>query len=133
MTAEAPSSGVRLRVLIVDDNRDCADTLVMLLRHLGHDGLATYNADSGLGAALTFLPDLLLLDLAMPAKDGFALLRELRNGAGFANAPIIAMTGYADAQHREEAANAGFDAYLVKPCSIEDLRMALLIVEPPSG
>jgi CheY-like chemotaxis protein len=120
-------------VLVVDDNRDCADTLVTLLRLLGHEGLATYDADSGLAAALTFLPDLVLLDLAMPAKDGFALLRELRSISGRSDVPIIAQTGYADTRHHEKAAEAGFNAYLVKPCGLEDLRMALLIVEGPSG
>jgi len=115
-----------MRVLVVDDNRDCADTLVVLLRHLGHEGQGSYDADSGLAAAQTFLPQLVLLDLAMPAKDGFSLLRKLRNGAGFAKTPIVAMTGYADGRHREEAAKAGFDAYLVKPCGLEDLRVILL-------
>jgi DNA-binding response OmpR family regulator len=120
----------RLRVLVVDDNRDCADTIVVLLRHLGHEGHASYDADSGLAAALSLLPHLVLLDLEMPAKDGFSLLRELREGAGFAKAPIVALTGFGDNSHRTQASVAGFDGYLVKPCGLEQLQSVLRIVKP---
>jgi len=133
MVADSAPNDGRLRVFVIDDNRDCADTLVTLLRILGHDARANYDSESGLDAALNFRPQLILLDLAMPAKDGFAILRDLRNDARFAQVPVVALTGYADNSHRERAAEAGFNAFLVKPCGLDDLRHILQAVEDRDG
>jgi DNA-binding response OmpR family regulator len=120
-----------MRVLVVDDNRDCADTIAVLLKHLGHECRASYSADSGLTDAVDFQPQLIILDLAMPAKDGYALIREVRSCAGLGNVPVAAMTGYADGRHRDVATAAGFNAYLVKPCGLDQLQDLLLAVGSP--
>ena len=133
MIANSASDGAKLRVLVVDDSRDTADTIVSLLQHLGHEGHASYDADSGLAAALAFQPHLVLLDLEMPSKDGFALLRDLRKGTGAAKVPVVALTGHADTAHRKEASEVGFDGYLVKPCGLEQLRSVMRIVELRGG
>ena len=114
-----------LRILVIDDNRDGGDMLAVLLRQLGHHSLASYDADTGLAVAKGFKPQLILLDLAMPKKSGFDLLPELRNGAGFGDTPIIAVSGYVDAAHRKAANEAAFDGFLAKPFTLEELKNVL--------
>ena len=129
MTAEPSKAAARLRVLVVDDDRDCADSTALLLRQLGHESHSVSDAMSALSDAVAFRPQLILLDLAMPGKDGFALARDLRNINGLSELPIVALTGYADNRHRDAAGWARFDGYLVKPCGLNDLQLILRTIE----
>jgi PAS domain S-box-containing protein len=112
-TAAMPANA--MRVLVIDDNRDSADSLAMLIGMKGHESRAAYDGASGLTAAREFLPDLVLVDLAMPDMDGFTVLRALRANAAFARTVTAAMTGFGQNQDRERSIGEGFDAHLVKP------------------
>jgi len=127
----APVSGSGLRVLVVDDNRDSADSLAMLLDMKGHDARVAYDGESALAAARAFLPQLVLTDLAMPNVDGFGLLRELRSNPLLSLTRVVAMSGFGQASDREQSLAAGFDAHLVKPLEIGVLDSLLDTASPP--
>jgi CheY-like chemotaxis protein len=127
----APVSGGGLRVLVVDDNRDSADSLAMLLDMKGHDARVAYDGESALAAARAFLPQLVLTDLAMPNVDGFGLLRELRSNPLLSLTRVVAMSGFGQASDREQSLAAGFDAHLVKPLEIGVLDSLLDTASPP--
>jgi CheY-like chemotaxis protein len=105
-----------LRLLVVDDNRDAADSLAMLLGLWGHEPRVAYDGQTALRAARAEPPDAVLLDLGMPGLDGYDLARDLRPAA------LIAVTGYADTAHRERAEAAGFHHFFVKPVDLDALR-----------
>ena len=106
--------GIRLlRVLVVDDNEDAADSSSTLLQLWGHDVRVAYSGEAALESVTTFEPDVFLLDIALPRMSGFEMARRFRGR--FRDALLIAVTGYADAAHRVLGEEAGFDLYLVKP------------------
>jgi two-component system CheB/CheR fusion protein len=107
-----------LRVLIVDDNRDSADSLALLLRMGGHDCRTCYDGRSALETAEALRPQAILLDLSMPDLDGLEVCRRLRD-AGFRDAFIVALTGYGQETDRRRSLAGGFDAHLVKPVDPE--------------
>jgi PAS domain S-box-containing protein len=115
-----PSVPERLRVLVVDDNRDSADTMAGLLQALGHDGLAVYDGSAALEAVREFEPRIILLDLNMPGLDGYAVAQQLRR-SGSTRLFIGAMTGYGQEADRQRTLEAGFDAHLTKPVGVEQL------------
>jgi CheY-like chemotaxis protein len=115
--ASRPAHGA-LRVLVVDDNRDSADSLALLLRLRGHEPHACYDGASALEAAREQRPHAVLLDLSMPDIDGFEVCRRLRE-EGLASALIVALTGYGQEADRNRSLAAGFDAHLVKPVDPE--------------
>ena len=104
-----------LRVLVIDDNRDSADSLAMLIGMKGHEARAAYDGGSGLAIARDFVPHLVLVDLAMPDVDGFGVLRGLRAQPSLDRTMTAAMTGFGQNQDRERSFSEGFDAHLVKP------------------
>jgi CheY-like chemotaxis protein len=114
----ATDAGLRLRVLVVDDNRDSADSLTLLIQMKGHDARAAYHGNQAIATTRNFKPDLVLLDLAMPDIDGFALLRSLRELAPQRRVLHAAMTGFGQNTDRERTRAAGFDVHLVKPITM---------------
>ena len=115
----------RRRVLVVDDNRDSADTMTGLLQAMGHDALAVYGGEAAMQAAEQFLPDLVLLDLNMPVTHGFDVVEHLRSLPGQRPLRVAAMTGYGQEGDRQRTMDAGFDAHLTKPVSMEQLRQLI--------
>jgi PAS domain S-box-containing protein len=114
-----------LRILVVDDNQDSADSLALLLQTLGHDVRAAYEGESALLLSQGFAPQLALVDLAMPVMDGFELRREARIRPEFAQTVFVAMTGYGQPGDIENTRKAGFDAHLVKPVELTSLEALL--------
>ena len=108
-------TGNRLHVLVVDDNRDAADSLCMLLRLWGYDCRVAYDGAAGLRAACDYQPDCLLLDIAMPGLDGYTLARTVRAQPGLERAKLIALTAFSDEAYVQCSRKAGFDLHLVKP------------------
>lgn len=104
-----------MRLLVADDNRDLADTLAQLLRRQGFDVDVAYDGGQAVQLAVSFSPDVLILDLSMPVMSGFEVAQRLRTRPEFAQKVFVALTGYSDQAHLDEASQAEFDDYLVKP------------------
>ena len=117
----------RLRVLVVDDERDAADSLSMLVELWGHDVRTEYEAAAALVGTHTYRPHVVLLDIGLPKIDGHQLAGEIRREAG-AEAILIAVTGYADDTNRAQCESA-FDHYLVKPAPVEEMERLLALIK----
>jgi CheY-like chemotaxis protein/two-component sensor histidine kinase len=120
----APSEaqqGQRLKLMVVDDNVDAADTLGMLLESCGHDVIVEHGALRALERARIDLPDVCLLDIGLPDMDGNELARQLQGQAATAGIVLIAVTGYGQQQDRQDAFAAGFSHHLVKPVDLDKL------------
>jgi len=116
-------SGAGQRVLVVDDNVDAAEMLAEVLRASGYAASVAYDGPVALELARSSPPDIVLIDIGLPVMDGYELARRLRvmlNGAR-----LIAVTGYGQQGDRERSRDAGFDAHLVKPVSLDVLHAAL--------
>jgi signal transduction histidine kinase len=103
-----------LRILIVEDSRDAAESLAKLLRLGGHEVLMAQEGEHALHLAARLQPSVALLDIGLPGMDGYELCRRLRQ-SGCAHALIVAMTGYGLERDRQRSQEAGFDTHLVKP------------------
>jgi CheY-like chemotaxis protein len=114
-----------LRVLVVDDNRDAADTLADLLRLCGADVRVCYEANGALALVPEFAFDAGVLDVHMPGLDGCALAPLLRTAAGARRVLLVAVTGVSDDAARRRTAEAGFDLHLTKASAPELLIAAL--------
>src|SRR5262245_35665438 len=112
------------RVLVIDDNREAADSLCYLLGLWGFDARPAYGGEEGLHAAAEFHPCFVVCDLAMPGVSGFEVARKLRALLSTA-ALLVALTAYGNDDYRAKAAEAGFDRYLVKPADPIDIRSML--------
>ena len=113
------------RVLIVDDNRDGADSLGLIVEEIGHIAHVTYGGRQALEVATVFRPDLMLVDLAMPDIDGCSLVKRFRQMSAFTHTRIVAFTGHADEGHKTLALNSGCDAVLFKPVTQTGILEAL--------
>ena len=118
-----------LRVLVVDDNVDAAQTLQLLLSAGGHQVSVAHTALEGLELAQAHAPELCLLDIGLPDLNGYELARGLRALPSTRNATLVAVTGYGRREDREQASAAGFDHYFVKPVDVEKL-LALIASLP---
>jgi CheY-like chemotaxis protein len=127
--ARAPAAVPVRRILIVDDNRDAAWSLRVMLRMDGHDAELVETAAAALEAARRKPPEIVLLDIGLPDMDGYALARALREDPVTRDALIIATTGYGREQDREKSRAAGIDAHLTKPIDMDQLA-ALIAREP---
>jgi CheY-like chemotaxis protein/uncharacterized protein YbcI len=114
-----------LRVLIVDDNRDGAASLGLLVEELGHRVHVTYGGMQALDIAAVFRADLMLVDLAMPDLDGCSLVKQFRLIPAFAHTRIVAITGHADQGHKSLAIRSGFDAVVFKPVAPLEIEAVL--------
>jgi CheY-like chemotaxis protein/anti-sigma regulatory factor (Ser/Thr protein kinase) len=114
----------RLCILVVDDNEPAARSLGVLLGHYGHEVLLAYDAPEALRIAGQHRPDVAILDIGLPAMDGYQLAKEMRAAADY---PIIciALTGYGQPEDRQRSRDAGFAEHLVKPVSIVDVERVL--------
>ena len=127
----------KLRVMIVDDNRDGADALGLLVEELGNQVHVTYGGTKALEVATAFRPDLMLVDLMMPEMDGFGLARRVRQIPAFVHTKIVACTGQKGEAHKSSAMRAGFDAVLFKPVALAEIKSVLAsavasdAVQPP--
>ena len=113
------------RVLIVDDNRDGADALGLLVEELGNEVHVTYSGTQALDVATAFRADLLLVDLAMPEMDGCNLAQRFRQIPAFAKTKLVAVTGHKDAEHAAMAMKAGFEELLLKPIPLNAIKKVL--------
>jgi PAS domain S-box-containing protein len=110
---QPPTSGYRL--MVVDDNRDAADSLAMLLRLQGHEVRVAYSGVAALEMTKAYSPDVVFLDIGMPGMDGYEVARRLRQQPGLEKVVLAALTGWGQQEDRRRTAEAGFNHHLVKP------------------
>jgi CheY-like chemotaxis protein len=103
------------RVLIVDDNKDSAESLAALLRLDGHEVCLAYDGLTALEEARAFQPDFMFLDINLPEMDGYEVARRLRLDPELRGITLVAMTGYGQKEDRRRTQKAGFDHHFVKP------------------
>ncbi|MFP5393360.1 MAG: MASE4 domain-containing protein [Gammaproteobacteria bacterium] len=120
------------RVLVVDDNRDAATSMVALLQAVGHQVREAHDGQEGLRQAFDFEPEIVLLDLGMPRLSGFDVARELRARAAQPAPRIIAVTGWGQESDRRLTREAGFDFHLTKPVNHTELDVLLSMTVPVS-
>lgn len=113
------------RILVVDDNQDAAQGLAMLLEIKGHEVATAHDGPQALERALEFRPTVVLLDIGLPAMDGYQVARELRRQEGGEEMLLVAVTGYGHESDRQRSRDAGFDHHLLKPVGIEALEELL--------
>jgi two-component system, chemotaxis family, CheB/CheR fusion protein len=114
-TLDAPPPTTGHRILIVDDNRDAATTLAMLLKWTGNKTYTAYDGVEALEAAANFQPDIVLLDIGLPKLNGYEVARKIREQPWGQNIIIVALTGWGQEDDRQKSKDAGFNAHLVKP------------------
>ncbi|HEY1064835.1 MAG TPA: response regulator [Pirellulales bacterium] len=120
----------KLRILVVEDHRDAAESLRMLLKLLGHEAFVAFDGRAGLEAAKKHRPDVVISDLGLPGDmDGFAFARAVRADSAIAGVRLIALSGYGRDEDREQTREAGFDRHLVKPVDSAALEGALDAME----
>ena len=113
------------RILIVDDNKDSAESLTLLMRMLGHEVRMAHDGETALEIARQFSPDIVVLDIGLPRLSGLEVARRLRHDLGLRDTLLIAMTGYGQEEDRRRSQGAGFNAHLVKPVDFGELRALL--------
>jgi CheY-like chemotaxis protein len=111
------------RILVVDDNRDSAESLALLLELQGHEARTAFEGAEALDIARTFHPEVVLLDIGLPGMDGYEVARRLREEGE--DSRLVALTGYGLEEDRRRSLEAGFDDHLVKPVSLEELSRIL--------
>jgi PAS domain S-box-containing protein len=124
---ESLAPGRMRRVLVVDDNRDAADSLGMLLEFLGAEVAVAHDGRSALEKMTTFRPEVVLLDLGMPEMSGLEVARRMRENPALAGITLVALTGWGQREDRRRTTEAGFDYHLVKPADLTALQTILAI------
>jgi CheY-like chemotaxis protein len=126
-----PRAASRGRVLVVDDNRDSAESLAMLLSLRGHDTHTAHDGEEALRVAATVRPDVMLLDIGLPKLNGYDTCRKIRAEGWGRRMVIIALTGWGQDEDRRLSREAGFDGHLVKP--VDDRALEALLEKSIGG
>jgi CheY-like chemotaxis protein len=119
------------RILVVDDNKDSADSLALLLRFSGNDVQAAHDGLEALALAESFRPDVVLMDIGMPNMNGYDAARRIREQPWGRKMVLIAQTGWGQGEDQRRAEEAGFNAHMVKPLELDSLMR--MIAELPQG
>ncbi len=131
--AEPLAAGRGVRVLVVEDNVDAAESLAALLRLWHHDVHVVHDGLEAIEAARRQQPEVVLLDIGLPGLDGYQVARKLRDEVGLENALLIAMTGYGQPEDRRRSREAGIQHHFVKPVEPDVLRNLLTSFTTPVG
>ena len=115
----------KLRVLVVEDHADSAETLAVLLRLHGHEVDVAPDGPTALRIAAQNPPDVALLDIGLPGMDGFEVARRLQEQAAGKMPLLVAVTGYGQEEHRRRSKQAGIDLHLLKPVDPEEIKTLL--------
>ncbi len=127
------SSGKQLashRILVVDDNRDSAKTLAMLLGITGHETAVAHDGLAAVEAAGSFRPEVILLDIGLPKLNGYEVCRAIRKEDWGTPIVIVALTGWGQDDDRRKSTEAGFNGHLVKPVEHDALVKLLTELMP---
>ena len=124
-----PYAGVagqrRRRILVVDDHRDAARVLGLLLDSLGYEVKTANDGHQALETIAAFHPEIVFLDIGLPQLDGYEVARRVRESPGLRDTKLIALTGWSHADDRRRTREAGFDHHLVKPVAVKTLKEVL--------
>jgi PAS domain S-box-containing protein len=123
--SQAGMSGIAQRILVVDDNRDAAASLGMMLSLLGHDIRTAHDGLEAVELAEAFHPDVVLLDIGLPRLNGYDACQRIREQPGGQDIFMVAVTGWGQAEDRRRSQEAGFDQHLVKPVDPAELQRML--------
>jgi CheY-like chemotaxis protein len=116
----------RKRLMVVDDNRDAAETMSMLFELWGHEVVCAYDGRSALETAAKYRPDAVFLDIGLPGMDGYEIAERLRELPESGRTTVlVAITGYGQEEDRRRSREAGIDHHLVKPVAPETLQQLL--------
>ena len=110
------------KILVVDDNEDCAESMSLLIEEMGADVKIANDGKSALKVFLEFQPSIAFLDIGMPDMDGYELARRLRELAEGRNVNLVALTGWGQDEDRRRSKAAGFNHHFVKPVDSDQLR-----------
>ncbi|WP_248353236.1 chemotaxis protein CheB [Anaeromyxobacter oryzae] len=125
-TEVAPVAAARpRRILIIEDNLDAAESLQLALELEGHEVTVAHDGPQGIERARELVPEVVLCDIGLPDVDGYAVARALRREPGLQNTQLVALTGYALPEDQRRALEAGFDAHLTKPVTVEGVEEAM--------
>jgi DNA-binding response OmpR family regulator len=108
-------------ILIIDDDKDWVRMLGMRLQHEGYNVEAAFDAMQAISQTVNLKPNLVLLDIIMPAGDGIGVLEKLRANVKTISIPVIALTAIKDKQTKEDAEKLGISGYFVKPVDMDEL------------
>lgn len=124
------SESHHLRVLVVDDNVDMAESMAMLVKAAGHDVRTIHEGPGALQASLDYRPHVVLLDIGLPGMDGHEVARQIRQEPALQSVILVALTGYGQDSDRQASLEAGFAHHLVKPADFKDVRAILSAIVP---
>jgi PAS domain S-box-containing protein len=124
LTVSEPTPTAR-RILVVDDNRDSAKSLAMLLKLTGHETHTAYDGLEAVAAAAALRPEVVLLDIGLPKLNGYEAARQLRQQPWGKGMVLVALTGLGQEEDRQRSEEVGFDAHMVKPIDIDGLQSLL--------
>jgi two-component system CheB/CheR fusion protein len=115
----------RLRLMVIDDNRDAAESMSMLFQLWGHEVECVYDGRAALDTAANFRPDAVFLDIGLPGMDGYEIAERLREIPQTNPMVLVAITGYGQDEDRRRSRDAGIDHHLVKPVAPDTLQKLL--------
>ena len=128
--AEKARSDCKCRILVVDDLRDAADSLAMMLRMMGHDTRTAYDGLEAVQTAAEFQPNIVLLDIGLPKMNGYEAARRIRNEPWGGKVALVALTGWGQEADKRRSLEAGFDHHLTKPMDPAVLEKLLALIYP---
>jgi CheY-like chemotaxis protein len=120
------------RVLVVDDNKDSADSLAILLKMTGHETQIARDGQEAIETSATFRPEVVVLDIGLPKVNGYDACRKIREQGAGGEIVMIALTGWGQDEDRRKSKEAGFDGHLVKPVDHATLKTLLDELLPTS-
>jgi len=123
--ASEASAAAKRKILVVDDNRDGANTMAMMLRLLGNEVTTAHDGLEAVAAAEAFRPDVILMDIGLPRMNGLDATRQIRSHQWGQGIAIVALTGWGQENDREQSRQAGCKGHLVKPVEVATLRSLL--------
>ncbi len=116
------------RILVVEDNQDNMTLITDILESLNYTVIPAYDGHQGVKLAQSEVPNLILMDLSLPLKDGWQATREIKQIEALKKIPIIALTAHAMSGDRERALEAGCDDYVSKPINVPDLLVKITTI-----
>jgi len=121
------------RILVVDDDRATADTSALLIETLGYEAKAVYSGQAAVEQIAKFQPDMCLIDIGMPERDGYDTVAQIRQQPGGTHVILVAVTGWSRDEDKRRAYEAGFDLHVTKPMRVEMLKELLSLLDPVAG